>query len=97
MSNSTQSPEQTAVDRTNSPPRTKWSLAGLLTRLAAWWMGLFALLGGTGGICPFCGRPGCFGGSASNGFLAGMAALVLTLSGGIRRVTGKPPQASDGH
>ncbi len=54
-------------------------LVGIL-RFFAWWGGMFAILGGTtGGICPFCGQPGCMGGPASVGFLAGLVAIFMSL------------------
>ena len=54
-------------------------LVGVL-RFFTWWGGMFAILGGTtGGICPFCGQPGCMGGPASVGFLAGLFAVFMSL------------------
>jgi len=46
-----------------------------------WWAGVFALLMGTGGQCPFCGQPGCVGGAASAGLLATLCAVVMSVLG----------------
>ena len=53
-------------------------LVGVL-RFFAWWGGMFTILGGTGSVCPFCGQPGCMGGPASVGFLAGLFATFISL------------------
>jgi len=49
--------------------------------MITWWSGIFALLVGTGGQCPFCGQLGCVGGPASAGLLATLCAVVMSVFG----------------
>ena len=71
-----------ALDKTSAAP-SFWGRVGWLrpiARFAAWWFGLFALLGPLS-VCPVCGQSGCPGGAASAGILGGiMAAFISGLS-----------------
>lgn len=70
----------------NGTRPTGQRVVGPLARLVTWWAGLFVVLGRTGTVCPFCGQPGCPGGLASNGILAGLATIVLMLPRWIGRI-----------
>jgi hypothetical protein len=62
-----------------------------IVRFAAWWAGLFGLLGGTM-ACPCCGQASCPGGPASAGLLGGLFAVILVLPRWIRNRLGTSRQ-----
>ena len=65
-----------------------------IVRFAAWWAGLFGLLGGTM-ACPCCGQASCPGGPASAGLLGGLFAVILFLPRWIRGRLNKKKSTTD--